>query len=62
AAELLREFIAGLGMPGTLAEVGVRPEHFEKAAKLSMHDRWIHTNPRPIRGPADVMEILELAK
>jgi len=61
AGELLREFIAGLGMPGRLADVGVTPADFEKAAKLSMHDRWIHTNPRPIRGPEDVLEILKLA-
>ena len=61
AADLLHEFIAALGMPRTLAEVGVTPDQFEKAARLSMHDRWIHTNPRPIKGPEDVMEILKLA-
>lgn len=60
-ADLLSEFIQSLGMPNRLADVGVTPDQFEKAAKLSMHDRWIHTNIRPISGPADVMEILRLA-
>ncbi len=27
----------------------------------SMHDRAVLNNPRPIKGPDDVMEILELA-
>ena len=61
AGDLLAEFIEALGMPGRLADVGVTPDQFEKAAKLSMHDRWIHTNIRPIKGPDDVMEILRLA-
>lgn len=61
AGDALEAFIAGLGMPTRLADVGVEPEQFERAAKLSMHDRWIHTNPRPIAGPDDVMEILRLA-
>lgn len=61
AADALADFIAGLGLPGRLADVGVTPDQFEKAAKLSMHDRWVHTNPRPISGPEDVMEILRLA-
>lgn len=60
-ADLLSEFIAGLGMPGRLSDVGITPDQFEKAAELSMHDRWIHTNIRPIQGPDDVMEILKLA-
>ena len=61
AADLLGEFIAGLGMPRTLSEVGVTPDQFERAATLAMHDRWIHSNIRPISGPDDVMEILKLA-
>ena len=31
-------------------------------AEHAMHDRGIRSNPRPIRGPADIMEILELAR
>ena len=61
AGDLLDDFIRGLGMPRTLADVGVTPDQFERAAKLCMHDRWIHTNPRAISGPEDVLEILRLA-
>ena len=32
-----------------------------KVSSASMHDRAIATNPRKIRGPEDVREILELA-
>jgi maleylacetate reductase len=48
-------------MPSSLKEVGVTEADFERCAKLSMHDRWIHTNPKPIKGPDDVLEILKLA-
>ncbi len=61
AAEVIGDFISSLGMPRTLAEVGVAREQFELIAKNAMHDRCIHSNPRPIKGPEDVMEILELA-
>ena len=34
---------------------------FREIAEKSMHDRAVLNNPRPIKGPAEVMEILELA-
>ncbi len=61
AGEILNDFIAGLGMPRTLKEVGVEVDQFELVAENSMHDRWLHTNPRKIQGPEDVLEILHLA-
>ncbi len=61
AGDILQEFIQSLGMPSSLKEVGVTEADFERCAKLSMHDRWIHTNPKPIKGPEDVLEILKLA-
>jgi maleylacetate reductase len=61
AADVIGEFIASLGLPRTLAEVGVHPDQFELIAHNAMHDRGIHANPRPIRGPEDVMDILEMA-
>lgn len=61
AGDVLDEFIAGLGQPRTLADVGVAADRYELVAKNSMHDRCIHTNPRPIPGPEQVMEILRLA-
>lgn len=61
AAQVVAELVAELGLPRTLREVGVGPERFREVAEHAMHDRWIHTNPRPIRGPDDVEAILRLA-
>ena len=61
AADVLHEFIAGLGMPRTLAAVGVTPDRFETVAKAALLDHYIHTNPRPIHGAEDIMEILRAA-
>jgi alcohol dehydrogenase class IV len=61
AADVLDEFIRGLGMPRSLSEVKVGPEHFERIAKQAMGTPWVPRNPRPIPGPAEVREILELA-
>lgn len=61
AADVLESFIAGLGLPTRLADVGVGRDQFRRIAEHAMHDRYIHTNPRPIRGPQDVRAILELA-
>jgi len=62
AADLLDELIGGLGLPTRLSEVGVSPEHFDKIAEMSMSTPWVPFNPRPIPGPEQVREILELAK
>jgi maleylacetate reductase len=61
AAVLLHELIAGLGMPRTLPEVGVRPEHLENIATGTLSDIWGRTNPRPIESAADVMTLLHRA-
>jgi maleylacetate reductase len=61
AADVLHDFIEGLGMPRSLSAVGVTPDQFERAAELSMHDRWTHTNPRPITSAHQVVDILKLA-
>jgi maleylacetate reductase len=61
AADVLHEFIAGLGMPRSLSAVKIGPEHFDKIAKGAMTTPWVPRNPRPIPTPAQVREILELA-
>ena len=61
AADVLDRFIADLGMPRSLSAANVGPEHFERIAEGSMKTPWIPRNPRPIAGPAEVREILELA-
>jgi maleylacetate reductase len=61
AADAVAELIAGLGLPSRLRDVGVKPEQLDAIAKGSMHDRWVHTNPRKIDGPAVVRELLDAA-
>jgi maleylacetate reductase len=61
AADLVAGLVAVLGLPKRLAEVGVGRDRFREIAEKSMHDRAVLNNPRPIKGPAEVMEILELA-
>ena len=61
AADVLDEFIAGLGMPRSLGAVKIGPDSFDKMAEQAMGTPWVPRNPRPIAGPAQVREILELA-
>jgi maleylacetate reductase len=61
AGDVLDSFIRNLGMPRSLREVNVAPEHFDQIAKAAMATPWVPRNPRRIGGPADVKEILELA-
>jgi maleylacetate reductase len=60
ASEVLHKFIKDLGLPRTLEEVGIHTDQFELIAKNTMHDHSIHTNPRKIRGPEEVIEILKI--
>ena len=61
AAAVLDRFIAGLGMPRSLGAVKIGPEHFDKMAEQAMGTPWVPRNPRPIAGPAQLREILEIA-
>ena len=61
AADAVAALIAGLGLPETLRAVGVRADQMDAIAHQSMHDRWIHTNPRKIDGPLVVRTILDAA-
>jgi maleylacetate reductase len=61
AGDVLDDFIRSLGMPRSLAEVNVGPEHFDRISQAAMATPWVPRNPRKIEGPAQVREILELA-
>jgi len=61
AGDVLDVFIAGLGMPRSLGAVKIGPESFARLAEHAMDTPWVPRNPRPIAGPAQVREILELA-
>lgn len=61
AGDVLDAFIRGLGMPRSLQDVRVGPEHFDAIAEQAMRTPWVPRNPRRIEGPAQVREILLLA-
>jgi maleylacetate reductase len=61
ASDVLDAFIRELGMPRSLQEVRIGPEHFDRIAAQAMRTPWIPRNPRRIDGPAQVREILLLA-
>jgi maleylacetate reductase len=61
AGDVVAALIADLGLPTRLRDVGVERDQLDRIAELSMHDRWIHTNPRKIDGPPVVRDILDAA-
>ena len=62
ASQAVKDLVAGLGLPTDLAGVGIRPDQFQAIAEHTMHDAGIRSNPRPIAGPEDIVEILEIAR
>lgn len=60
-ADLVANLARSLGLPTTLAEVGIRPDQADEIADKAMDDPLIRANPRPIRSREDILEILELA-
>jgi maleylacetate reductase len=61
AGDVVGDLISSLGLPRRLRDVGVSREQFPTIAENAMLDRHISTNPRPIGGPEDILEILEMA-
>jgi len=61
AAEGVGGLVTGLGLPSDLKGVGIRPADFQAIAEHTMHDGGVRNSPRPISGPADIVEILEIA-
>jgi maleylacetate reductase len=61
AGDVLDAFIRGLGLPRSLQDVRIGPEHFDRIAEAAMATPWVPRNPRKIDNPAQVREILLLA-
>src|SRR5271169_4226610 len=61
ASEAFAAFIAELGLPRRLAEVGVAEDRFELIGKNAMLSIFTRANPQQIREPGDVVKILKLA-
>jgi maleylacetate reductase len=61
ASQAVKGLVAGLGLPTDLKSVGIGPDQFQAIAEHTMHDRGVRSNPRPIKGPEDIVEILKIA-
>jgi maleylacetate reductase len=61
AAQAVKDLVKSLGLPTGLADVGIGPDKYRAIAEGTMHDRGVRSNPRPIGGPDDIVEILKLA-
>jgi len=62
ASQAVKRLVAGLGLPTDLAAVGIGPDQFLAIAEHTMHDSGVRSNPRPIEGPYDIVQILEIAR
>jgi maleylacetate reductase len=61
AADAFEAFCIGLGLPTRLNEVDVGPDSFELISQNTMTEFFIYNNPRKVRRPEEVLEILKLA-
>jgi maleylacetate reductase len=61
AGEAFAAFIAELGLPRRLADVGVAEDRFELIGKNAMLSIFTRANPQPIREPGDIVKILKMA-
>ena len=61
ASDLIGKLIEDLELPTKLEQVGGKQDQFSTLSENCMLDDWTFSNPREIRSPEQVMEILELA-
>jgi maleylacetate reductase len=62
ASVAIQQLCQRLELTTRLDGVGIQPQQFRAIAEHTMHDRGVRANPRPIQGPDDIVEILELAR
>ena len=61
AGDAIAELIADLSLPSRLRDVGIKQEQLQTIAEEAAKHPIVQSNPRPVTGPADVMEILRAA-
>jgi alcohol dehydrogenase class IV len=61
AGDAVAELIADLGLPSRLRDVGIKQEQLSAIAEEAVKNPVVQSNPRPITGASDVMEILRAA-
>jgi maleylacetate reductase len=59
--DLVSNLVEALGEPRRLRDVGVAREQLDMLAAKALESGFLNSNPRPIRGTHDVLEILEMA-
>ncbi|MCJ1375249.1 hypothetical protein MMC20_006483 [Loxospora ochrophaea] len=58
--DVLDAIIRELGLPRSLRDVGVDRSRIDRLAETSLFDRWVGTNPVPLREKAQVLQVLEM--
>ena len=61
AGDVIENFIKSLDLPYRLRDVGIEQSDFAEIAEHSFHTGTVKANPRPIKEPGDLIEILENA-
>lgn len=61
AGDAVTSLARRLDLPTRMRDVGVRREDLDTIAEKTMHEALLKNSRRPVKGPADIREILELA-
>lgn len=61
AADAVASLVSSLELPMKLRDVKVEKHQLPTIAENAMKNIWVRMNPRPIRSPEDVMQLLEAA-
>ncbi len=61
AADAVAELVADLGLPTRLRDVGIRHDQLEAIAGEAAKHPVVLSNPKPVTGTADVLQILDAA-
>jgi alcohol dehydrogenase len=56
----VQQLLADIGLPGSLAAAGARPEHFAEIATAALQDICIVDNPRRVT-ETDIIQLLQQA-
>jgi maleylacetate reductase len=62
AADAVKDLCRRLGLPTQPARVGIARDLYRAVAEDTMRDPGVRANPRAIKGPEDIVEILALAE
>jgi maleylacetate reductase len=61
AGDAVAELISDLGLPARLRDVGIKEDQLPTIAEEAAKHPVVLSNPRPVTGPADVLQILRAA-